>query len=141
VLRHDGFKGLYKHENLFGPFCNSIYRSVYFGLWARLLDQYGKKNQLVDYLAIPFAASLGASISTAIPDKLRSYCFEINDAKSKTIQKRNKNLLVEIPSTLKLMFEHLSSPNFRFTKNDLKIISMAVIRNWITLSTFTFGQD
>ena len=34
-----------------------------------------KKNRLVEYIAIPFVASLGASLSTAIPDKLRSFCL------------------------------------------------------------------
>jgi len=74
-MRHEGIKGFYKHENLLGPVCSTIYRAVYFGFWAKLLNQYGKKDGIVDYIAIPLAASLGASLSSAIPDKLRSFCL------------------------------------------------------------------
>ena len=60
---------------------------------------------------------------------------------SKTLQKRNKKLAIEIPPTFKLMFEHLISPHFKFTKTDLTAISMAVVRNWIILGCFAYGQD
>jgi hypothetical protein len=118
-----------------------MYRSVYFGLWARLLNQYGNKDAVVDFIAIPLLASLGASLSTAIPDKLRSFCLSLNDAMSKTLQRRNKNIKIEIPSTVKLMFEHLISPDFKFRKADVSTISLAVTRNWIILGCFAFSQD
>ncbi len=34
---HDGFKGLYKHENILAPLSAYINRSIYFGLYYRLL--------------------------------------------------------------------------------------------------------
>lgn len=34
---HDGFKGLYKHENVIAPLSAYINRSIYFGLYYKLL--------------------------------------------------------------------------------------------------------
>jgi len=94
VLRHDGIKGFYKHENWLGPLSSTIYRSVYFGLWSKLLYLQNDSNRLIDCVLLPLVASLGASVTTAIPDMLRSFCLQVNDAKSKVLARRNKNTVI-----------------------------------------------
>jgi hypothetical protein len=85
-------------------------------------------------------ASAGASLATAIPDKLRSYCLQVNEAKSKALQRRNKYIIQEFPSTSKLLLQHLTSSEFTFTKSDCYHIGFAIIKNWLVLSGFAYGQ-
>jgi hypothetical protein len=140
-MRHDGFKGLYKHENWLGPICTTTHRAIYFGLYSKLLTLCSTHNNpTLDCLFLPFAASLGASLATAVPDKLRSYCLQVNDAKSKALAKRNK-VVVEMPSTAKLMLEYLTGKEFGFRAADFGAVGLAVVKNWIVLGCFAFGQS
>lgn len=87
ILRHDGVRGFYRSENIFGPLCGTIYRSVYFGSWAKLQSKAPIHNQLIDFVLIPFFVSLSASIATAIPDKLRSFGLNLNEANRRSLER------------------------------------------------------
>ena len=71
IVRYDGLKGFYKHENILGPLSSGLHRSIYFGLYYRLtaID----KNPLNLYISEPLIASLGASLSTIFLDKCRTF--------------------------------------------------------------------
>ena len=79
-------------------------------------------------------------MATAVPDKLRSYCLQVNDAKSKALAKRNK-VPVEMPSTGKLMVRYLVGKEFGFRGTDLAAIGLAVVKNWVVLGCFALGQS
>lgn len=104
ILKHDGFRGFYRNENLLGPLCPTIYRSVFFGVWSKLLAKTPIHNEIVDLVAIPFVASFAASLASAIPDKLRSFSLNINEAKRRSLEKvYGKKTIPDIKKTAQLL--------------------------------------
>ena len=95
VLKHDGIKGFYKHENFLAPASSALHRFIYFGLYHRLLSSIGQRQKAFDYLIAPFLASLGASSSTFLIDKLRSAFVHVHMLRNTSLVKRSKKQLME----------------------------------------------
>ena len=103
MLRHDGLLGLYKNENMLGPICSTLYRSVYFGMWDKLNNKNTTNNPFLEFLLIPFGASLSASIATLLPDKFRSFCYQISHERSQSIEKKYRKEKVELKQPSQLL--------------------------------------
>ena len=88
---------------MLGPLCAGLYRSVYFGLFDRLNQKNTKNNEFLHFLFFPFFASLSASVVTMVPDKLRNFCFQINEDRSKSIERRYRNEKIELKETAQLL--------------------------------------
>jgi len=107
VIRHDGLRGLYKNENMLAPLSATIYRSTQFGMWNRLNSKYD--NKLLQLIAFPGLSSLIASIATMIPDKCRAFCFQINEERSKSIERKYRKEKVDLKPVITLLLEYISS--------------------------------
>lgn len=94
VIKHDGFRGLYKNESIFAPLSATLYRSIYFGLWHRL--KMKSDNKYLHNLVFSFMAAFGASLATMIPDKCRNFMFRVNEERSKSIERKYRKTNVEL---------------------------------------------
>lgn len=141
VLKHDGFKGFYKHENILAPASSALHRSIYFGLYHRLLTSIGQKQKVLDYLIAPFLASLGASSSTFLIDKLRSIYVHVHMLRDTSIVKRSKKQLMESLSPTREVLAMISSGKTAISKGDIATVSVSVAKNSLLLSFYTIGQS
>lgn len=141
VLRHDGFKGFYKHENILAPTSSALHRSIYFGLYHRLLASFGQRQKVLDYLIAPFLASLGASSSTFLIDKLRSAYVHVHMLRDTSIVKRSKKQLMESVSPTREVFAMIGSGKIAISKGDVATVSVSVAKNSLLLSFYAIGQS
>lgn len=141
VLRHDGFRGFYKHENVLAPASSALHRSIYFGLYHRLLISFGQRQKAFDYLIAPFLASLGASSSTFLIDKLRSAYVHVHMLRNTSIVKKSKRQLMEHSSPTKEVFNMLGEGKISVSRADFATVSVSVARNTLLLSFYAFGQS
>ena len=88
---------------MLGPLCAGLYRSIYFGLFDRLNQKNTKNNEYLHFLIFPLVASFSASVATMVPDKLRNFSFQINEDRSKSIERRYRKEEVELKETAQLL--------------------------------------
>lgn len=141
VLKHDGFRGFYKHENILAPTSSALHRSIYFGLYYRLLTSIGQRQKVYDYLLAPILASLGASSSTFLIDKLRSAYVHVHMLRNTALVKRSKKQLMESLSPTREIFSMLNEGKIVISKGDIATVSVSVAKNSLLLSCYVIGQS
>lgn len=83
-----------------------LYRSIYFGLYHRLANK-GANQDVLAIGIFPLLASIGASISTFLPDKCRSYYMHVHHLRNSALVKRSKRNLLESKSITKELIENI----------------------------------
>ena len=89
---HDGLKGLYKHENILAPLSAYINRSIYFGLYYRLLvtKKMEGAEEIFKFIIYPLISSVAASSSTFLLDKIRSSYLYVHQLRNSSLVRKSK---------------------------------------------------
>lgn len=92
-------KGFYRYENILGPTNFALHRSILFGTCHKL-SKYSS-NELYSYILVPLLSSLSASLTTLMPDKLRSYYLNSHHLRNTALQRKGRKTLLNDNSITK----------------------------------------